>query len=59
MATKKVDGNFPKHHIPQLTDAAEALFAEPHEHREAEVAVSGPVEVFEPPQVVSVVLHIL
>ena len=42
-----------------LTDAAESLLAEPHEHGETEVAVGGPVEVFQPPQVVAVILHVL
>ena len=42
-----------------LTDAAKTLLAEAHQHRQAAVAVSWLVEVFQSPRVRPVVLDIL
>lgn len=42
-----------------LTDAAEALLAQADEHVEAEIAVGWTVKVFEPPQMIAVLFHVL
>lgn len=42
-----------------LTHTAKPLFAEPDEHVEAEVAISRTVEVFQSPQMIAILFHVL